>query len=82
MQHSPNDRSVAPASPCINVCVLGTNGYCLGCLRTGDEIARWREMSAGEQWTLIDRLAERQSHSEGQGRRAADSPPDGSSNES
>jgi len=59
MSHSASDRSFPPSSPCINVCVLGSTGYCLGCLRTGDEIARWREMSAGEQWQLIDTLDQR-----------------------
>jgi uncharacterized protein len=59
MQATPNDRTVPPASPCINVCVLDGKGLCLGCLRSGDEIARWRDMSAAEQWRLLDRLAER-----------------------
>jgi predicted Fe-S protein YdhL (DUF1289 family) len=59
MTHSASDRSFPPGSPCTNVCVLGSAGYCLGCLRTGDEIARWRDMSADEQWQLIDVLAER-----------------------
>jgi uncharacterized protein len=72
MSHSASDRSFPPASPCINVCVLGAAGYCLGCLRTGDEIARWRELSAREQWQLIDALAERKA-------RAGVAPPDGGS---
>lgn len=29
------------ASPCVNVCRIGTDGLCDGCLRTLDEIARW-----------------------------------------
>lgn len=52
-------RQLPPASPCINVCVLGPEGRCLGCLRTGDEIARWRDMTTTEQWRLIDELAGR-----------------------
>jgi predicted Fe-S protein YdhL (DUF1289 family) len=59
MSHSASDRSFPPASPCINVCVLGAAGYCLGCWRTGDEIARWRDLSAAEQWQLIDTLTQR-----------------------
>jgi predicted Fe-S protein YdhL (DUF1289 family) len=39
--------------------MLDQDGFCLGCLRTGDEIARWREMSAAEQWQLLAELAER-----------------------
>jgi predicted Fe-S protein YdhL (DUF1289 family) len=74
MIHSASDRSFPPASPCINVCVLGAAGHCLGCLRTGDEIARWRDMTAREQWQLIDVLAER--------RARFATPPDGGSGES
>jgi uncharacterized protein len=48
-----------PPSPCINVCSLDSAGYCVGCLRTGDEIARWLSMSAAEQWQLLAQLAER-----------------------
>jgi uncharacterized protein len=48
-----------PPSPCINVCSLDENGFCVGCLRTGDEIARWMAMSAAEQWQLLAQLAER-----------------------
>jgi predicted Fe-S protein YdhL (DUF1289 family) len=36
--------------------VLNGDGFCIGCLRTGDEIGKWREMSAAEQWELIQRL--------------------------
>jgi predicted Fe-S protein YdhL (DUF1289 family) len=39
--------------------VLDPKGFCVGCLRTGDEIARWRSMSAEEQWQLIHALDER-----------------------
>jgi len=49
----------APQSPCINICSLDPNGYCLGCCRTIDEIARWGSMTAGEQWSVLDRVAER-----------------------
>ena len=31
-------------SPCVNVCALDvTRTYCVGCFRTRDEIARWRD---------------------------------------
>nr|WP_304529336.1 DUF1289 domain-containing protein [Dyella sp. C11] len=44
---SPGLTSV-PLSPCINICRLDERGYCIGCLRTGDEIARWRSMNDEE----------------------------------
>ena len=37
-----------PLSPCIGICRLDERGYCEGCLRTGDEIARWRGMPEPE----------------------------------
>ena len=48
-----------PPSPCTKVCTLDGDGFCIGCLRTGDEIGRWRDMSAEEQWQLLEQLAER-----------------------
>jgi predicted Fe-S protein YdhL (DUF1289 family) len=29
------------ASPCVSVCRMGEDGWCEGCLRSLDEIARW-----------------------------------------
>ncbi|HYM44064.1 MAG TPA: DUF1289 domain-containing protein [Steroidobacteraceae bacterium] len=48
-----------PPSPCINVCSLDAQGFCIGCLRTGEEIGRWLAMSAAEQWRLIAELEQR-----------------------
>ena len=59
MQHSSDPPAAAPPSPCINVCVLDGAGLCLGCLRTGDEIGRWRDMSPPEQWRLLERIEQR-----------------------
>lgn len=28
-------------SPCVDICRLDENGYCVGCFRTGQEIADW-----------------------------------------
>jgi predicted Fe-S protein YdhL (DUF1289 family) len=41
------------------VCSLDARGLCIGCLRSGDEIARWMGMSAEEQWRLLDELKRR-----------------------
>jgi hypothetical protein len=60
---SRNQLSLKPEerapSPCINVCSLDGQGYCVGCLRSADEIGRWMYMSAEEQWRLLDELAGR-----------------------
>ncbi len=37
-----------PATPCIGVCRLDPQGYCIGCRRTIEEIGRWRGMSEAE----------------------------------
>lgn len=41
-------------SPCINVCTIdpGT-GWCLGCYRSLDEIAGWRDFSAEEKRAVL-----------------------------
>lgn len=41
-------------SPCIGICHLGGDGYCEGCLRSGDEIARWLAMTPAERLYLMD----------------------------
>jgi uncharacterized protein len=54
-----------PSSPCTKVCTLDPDGYCIGCLRTGEEIARWLSMTTAEQWQLIEALDERRKHRPG-----------------
>lgn len=50
-------------SPCTGICRLDARGLCEGCLRTGDEIARWRSMSDGERRQLMDSiLPSREAH--------------------
>jgi predicted Fe-S protein YdhL (DUF1289 family) len=60
MQEDADHRAPdAPPSPCINVCALDARGFCIGCGRTGDEIARWMTLSAAQQWELIRELERR-----------------------
>jgi predicted Fe-S protein YdhL (DUF1289 family) len=53
------EQTIAPLSPCTKVCSLDGDGFCIGCLRTGDEIGRWTAMSPSEQWNLVAELEER-----------------------
>ncbi|GFO82358.1 MAG: hypothetical protein A49_19850 [Methyloceanibacter sp.] len=47
-------------TPCINICVLDdASGICIGCGRSGGEIARWVEMSPAERRAIMDTLPER-----------------------
>ncbi|SFE69110.1 hypothetical protein SAMN02799615_01539 [Dyella marensis] len=48
MPNDPAPVPAAPLSPCIGICRLDERGYCEGCLRTGEEIARWRNLSDAE----------------------------------
>jgi len=53
-----NDRPIpAIQSPCIKLCVLEPDsGYCIGCGRTGDEIASWISLTPQERKTVISQL--------------------------
>ncbi|MEO0387512.1 MAG: DUF1289 domain-containing protein [Pseudomonadota bacterium] len=61
-------------SPCVKVCVLNPEtGHCIGCLRTGAEIAAWSQMTAKARAEIMAALpdrAERQKPSRRGGRRA------------
>ena len=43
-------------SPCIGICRLGSDGLCEGCLRSGDEIARWIAMGESERRRVVDEV--------------------------
>ena len=47
-------------SPCIKLCVLDPqSGYCIGCGRTGDEIAAWITMTDAERDAIMAGLGDR-----------------------
>ena len=48
------------ASPCTNVCAIdAASGWCAGCLRTLDEIARWSAMHESERLRVVSDRARR-----------------------
>lgn len=48
-------------SPCVQVCVIHPQArICIGCHRTGEEIARWSRMSAEERRALMAELPGRE----------------------
>ena len=50
----------AVASPCINVCRMDeATGWCEGCLRTLDEIARWSALGEENRRRLCSELEQR-----------------------
>ena len=47
-------------SPCVKVCVVvGQSGFCLGCGRTLNEIARWIKLTDAERMSVWQRLPQR-----------------------
>lgn len=47
-------------TPCVKVCVVdGQSGFCLGCGRTLNEIARWARLTDAERDAVIDALPPR-----------------------
>ncbi|MDN5864942.1 MAG: DUF1289 domain-containing protein [Gammaproteobacteria bacterium] len=50
------ESSQYPDSPCIDVCRIGDDGLCEGCLRTLDEIAAWGTMSEAERAAVYKQL--------------------------
>ncbi len=47
-------------SPCISVCRIdAASGFCEGCLRTIDEIARWSLLDDDERRTILAEVAQR-----------------------
>ncbi len=51
---------VAIDSPCTLVCTIDTaSGWCLGCGRTRDEIARWTAIDPAARAAVMARLPER-----------------------
>lgn len=55
--------STAPglaASPCINVCQMdAATGWCAGCLRSLDEIARWSTLDEPRRHAVLAALPQR-----------------------
>ena len=49
-----------PSSPCVKVCRISErSGYCIGCLRTRDEIGSWWGLSDEEKRELLEQIEER-----------------------
>lgn len=56
----PRLRTPSADSPCVQVCQLHPDGsHCVGCFRTGEEIAQWSRYSTAERAAVLLRLEER-----------------------
>ena len=53
-------RRTAIASPCVNICVIHPGArICVGCYRTGDEIASWTRYTDDQRAALMAALPAR-----------------------
>ena len=43
-------------TPCIGVCTLADDGLCVGCHRSGDEIAAWSSLDDSERARLMNEV--------------------------
>ena len=46
-------------TPCIHICELDGRGVCIGCFRTAEEIARWRQMTDRERLAIMKDVNQR-----------------------
>lgn len=49
----------AVKSPCVRVCRFDSAGFCLGCMRTVDEVRAWFRCTEAEKRALIGTLESR-----------------------
>ncbi len=59
MTGMPSSQSIPldlPLTPCIDVCRLDVRGFCVGCQRTGHEIAIWRNLPDSERRRIMDEV--------------------------
>ncbi len=47
------------ASPCIDICRLNDDQKCIGCGRSGEEIARWQQYTDAERRFLMQTVLPR-----------------------
>lgn len=53
MSNLPAVPPPSPITPCIGLCRLDADGYCVGCRRSGEEIGRWRAMNDAERLRVM-----------------------------
>lgn len=54
-----NERQLI-ASPCVSICALDDNDICVGCHRSGQEIAGWGSKSESEKAEIMLKVRERE----------------------
>lgn len=54
------DRKLSVSSPCVGICALDEQDICVGCHRTGLEIAYWGSMTDKEREDVMKLVAVRE----------------------
>lgn len=58
------ENRMSTPSPCINICQLDASGaYCVGCLRTLEELRQWGKASEEEKQAILARIEDLQAAS-------------------
>ena len=69
---SEKSEAIKMLSPCISVCKMDAlDDMCVGCYRTGTEIAEWGSMNQDDQILLLDILRDRRAKATGVLRKAS-----------
>ncbi len=57
--HMPDSGPPGCSTPCIDICTLDIDGYCIGCFRHQDEIAAWSRLSESQRRQIMSELDDR-----------------------
>lgn len=49
-----------PPSPCVGICIIGSDGFCIGCFRSRADVQEWWIATPAEKRAILARCAERQ----------------------
>ncbi len=53
-QQTSSPSAVSIASPCVNICALNDEGFCIGCYRDGNEIRLWNQYTDEQKQQVLN----------------------------
>jgi len=62
------DPEMPVTSPCVGICALDADGYCIGCFRSGTELADWAYASEDAKRAILARCRARREEQDGRRR--------------
>jgi hypothetical protein len=65
-----------PPSPCVGICIIGADGWCIGCFRTRDDVQEWWIATPAARRAILASCAERQRMEESAERESNPTPGD------